>query len=439
MVGYKLSIIVPTFNLEDKLFKTFRSIQNQTIGFENIEVIFVDDQSSDRTVNILNNYASHFKNVSLYSTEANSGFAGKPRNIGLEKATADFVMFLDGDDELLRDSCEVLYNKIYYDACDVVVGGQINVFDGIHQHNPPSFYSEERIFENPIDMELLNISPAITAKIFKKQFLEENEIRFPEGIPGQDLVFLIEALLHSKKTFTLNDFYVYFRNVHDSSTTFNINEKYLYGLIDAYLLVCNLLNEFNVPCEIQEVVLSRHLNFLTTQISRADSLNKMDCEKISEIMNSDSFEELSQKYVFTNNQIFRQYFDNMSKGIYDNHELLNEILENKHLSYYDEVIENYDNLTSEVKELNDLNSSLSDESVNLKNRIVDLKVINSQLKDNIILSKEEVMGVREEFEELEKQQIHLEDKIKYLTIINKDLIKELNELKQMEKQTKNSE
>lgn len=172
MSDYKLSIIVPTFNLENEIDKAFDSIKSQTIGFENIEVIFVDDNSTDNTLDILNSYSDKYNNVKVLSTDENSGYAGKPRNIGLKHSTSDYVLFLDGDDQLLINACEVLYEKIQYSYVDIVIGGQINVFeDGIQQHNPPILSNkEENFFKNIIHYKLLSIRPAISAKLFKNHY-----------------------------------------------------------------------------------------------------------------------------------------------------------------------------------------------------------------------------------------------------------------------------
>ena len=122
MSEYKLSIIVPTYNLENEIDKTFKSIKSQSIGFENIEVIFVDDNSTDDTLNILNGYAKEYDNVTVISTDENSSYGGKPRNIGLKHSTADYVLFLDGDDQLLINACGVLFDKIVYSYADIVIG-----------------------------------------------------------------------------------------------------------------------------------------------------------------------------------------------------------------------------------------------------------------------------------------------------------------------------
>lgn len=212
MNEYKLSIIVPTFNLEECIGRAFDSVKSQTLGFNDIELIFVDDNSEDNTFNILKGYEKEYSNVKVFKTNINSCYAGKPRNIGLKESTSDYVLFLDGDDQLLEDSCEVLYNKIISTNADVIIGGQINVFsDGSRQYNPPLSSNDGNYFFNTINHKLLNVLPAISAKLFKKSIITDNNTLFPEGIPGQDLVFFQEVIINSNIVITLNNFYVYYR------------------------------------------------------------------------------------------------------------------------------------------------------------------------------------------------------------------------------------
>ena len=218
MSEYKLSIIIPTFNLENEIDNAFNSIKKQTMGFENIEVIFVDDKSTDNTLNKLNKYSNQFSNVKLLTTDKNSGYAGKPRNIGIQNATSDYILFLDGDDELLLNACEVLYDKIQFYNTDMVIAGHINVYgNGVCQHYPPLLHDNESYFENSLNPQLLNVNPAISAKLFNKFLLTKNNINFPENIPGEDLIFLLETIINSRNILTLNNFYAYYRNLDNDS------------------------------------------------------------------------------------------------------------------------------------------------------------------------------------------------------------------------------
>ena len=101
---YKISIIIPIFNVEFYIERCLFSIFNQTIGFENLEVILVDDVSNDRTHYIIEKYASRYDNIKYKILDENSGAAGKPRNVGIELASADYIMFIDPDDFFTNDA-----------------------------------------------------------------------------------------------------------------------------------------------------------------------------------------------------------------------------------------------------------------------------------------------------------------------------------------------
>ncbi len=126
---YKISIIIPVYNVENYIKDSLESIIRQSIGFKNLEVIMVNDCSTDKSGEIIDDYANKYENfIAIHSTK-NSGFAGTPRNMGMEKATSDFIMFLDADDIYKEDICEVFYNKITSEDVDVVSGNYILMKD----------------------------------------------------------------------------------------------------------------------------------------------------------------------------------------------------------------------------------------------------------------------------------------------------------------------
>ncbi|WP_082398007.1 glycosyltransferase family 2 protein [Methanobrevibacter arboriphilus] len=102
--------------------KTIDSVINQTIGFENIELIIIDDNSKDNTQQIINEYAKKYSNIKSKYLDENSGYPGKPRNIGIELSTSDYIIFLDSDDYFEKDACEILYEKINSEKADLVFG-----------------------------------------------------------------------------------------------------------------------------------------------------------------------------------------------------------------------------------------------------------------------------------------------------------------------------
>ena len=96
---YLISVIIPVYNAEKHLENAISSIINQSIEFKNIELILIDDNSNDKSQEIIKNYAKTYDNIiSIYSNK-NHGFPGFGRNQGIKNATADYIMFLDNDDE----------------------------------------------------------------------------------------------------------------------------------------------------------------------------------------------------------------------------------------------------------------------------------------------------------------------------------------------------
>ena len=382
MSEYKLSIIVPTYNLENEIDKTFKSIKSQSIGFEKIEVIFVDDNSTDNTLNILNEYAEEYGNITVISTDENSSYGGKPRNIGLKHSTADYVLFLDGDDQLLINACEVLYDKIIYSYADIVIGGQINVFeDGVMEHNPPVLSDkEENFFKNVKNYKLLSMRPAISAKLFKKSLLTNSNVKFPEGIPGEDLIFLLEAVLNSKSIITLTNRYIYYRNLYGTSTTLNLTEKYFYGLINAYLKVSDLLEKYNVPNNIQEVVFHSHLNFLGERAIYVKFFSENDDINLEKIFNSDEFNRLSDKNIFKSNKNFSYYFENMKNGEYNNREVLKAIYND--FDFDSPIITDLEYVKDEISRLNIMPNKIIEDNKYLKKTNIELSKELNQIKSS---------------------------------------------------------
>jgi glycosyltransferase involved in cell wall biosynthesis len=116
----KVSIIISTYNRRDLLKRAIKSALNQS--FDNLEVIVVDDCSTDKTEELVKNYMALDDRVRYFKTKVNCGFDSKPKNIGISKAKGDYVMFLDDDDFQRRDAVKILLKYIETTKCDVAYG-----------------------------------------------------------------------------------------------------------------------------------------------------------------------------------------------------------------------------------------------------------------------------------------------------------------------------
>ena len=282
----KISIIIPVYNVSGHIQRAFDSILNQTIGFENLEVIFVDDASTDGSDQIIKNYVDKYDNVKGFFLENNSGSAGKPRNVGISNATSDYVIFLDPDDLFMDNACEILFDEISSENCDIVSG--VHTLDGV---NPfpglwlQTLFGEESSAENKNEVNQMvdeNFSLRIesiderdsiitnhglSSKIFKKDFLIDNEITFPEKIVAQDSVFLFNAFLNASGIKFINKLiYRYCRDRTDgeNASASNIFSKgKLIERLDAYFKMFHLSLEKDRSKIFVKHLLLNKLNYFT--------------------------------------------------------------------------------------------------------------------------------------------------------------------------------
>lgn len=244
---FLISIIVPVFNSENYIHHTFNSIKNQSIGFENIELIFVDDYSTDNSRQIITDYSNNYSNVKSILLNENSGFGGLPRNVGVQNANSDYIMFLDSDDIFYQDACEKLYGEIHNNKLDVVFGYYVTNVDGVKSNH--IFFEDNFKIENISEnSDILICPPAIMSKIYKKSLILENNIEFSVGVPGEDLVFSTNYFIHANGIsfikFPVFEYIIRNSN-NEKSVSYERNKTYLSGLYDSYMKLYNLLLEFD--------------------------------------------------------------------------------------------------------------------------------------------------------------------------------------------------
>lgn len=215
----KVTVITASYNAENYIGKSIESVINQTIGFKNIQYIIVDDCSTDGTAEIINRYASEYKNITFVSLDKNNGSPGLPRNIGIELASAKYITFLDADDWLDHSGIESLYNILEESNDDYVVGKTIKVTDK----------GNSVIGEYASVMERRNISPfsiphffyhmGPTAKMMKLSLVNENNIRFPDMKFAEDKLFFIEVFLNVKTVSTTTSPIYYVNRTNDNTSS----------------------------------------------------------------------------------------------------------------------------------------------------------------------------------------------------------------------------
>ncbi|MCQ2960927.1 MAG: glycosyltransferase family 2 protein [archaeon] len=252
---YKISVIIPTFNSEEFLLETINSIKNQSLGFENIEVIIVDDGSTDNTKNILNNLSKQYDNIKPFFLEENTGTASEPRNVGIRNSTADYVMFIDSDDEYYPTMCEIMYKTItFYDAdiasCrynwDTKTSSKAP-YSFLDNFNPlrfkkfkGKFFEEERIIyldsidEFP-DIMTMGHPTMLWNKIIKKSVILDNNIVMPKGDLYEDVYLPAKVYLIAKGIVILNEFWGYSYQIRNEEDNKSLTHVYSISLLSKQL------------------------------------------------------------------------------------------------------------------------------------------------------------------------------------------------------------
>jgi CDP-glycerol glycerophosphotransferase len=196
-VAPDVSVVVIVYNDAARLPAAVDSVLGQTL--RNLEVIIVDDCSTDATPKVAARLAQHPK-VRLVRLERNSGGCSLPRNVGIDRARGRYVVFLDSDDTLDMHAClNLVAAAEEYDA-DLVSGVCVRVHhnrSGLTDTVPwwPEMYAERRVLDGVSQMPDLLRDTLSTNKCYRRSFLDANGLRFPVGFHYEDLLFSAKAYL----------------------------------------------------------------------------------------------------------------------------------------------------------------------------------------------------------------------------------------------------
>lgn len=268
----KVSIILPVYNVEKYIDETMDSITNQTMPIDDIEVIFVDDNSTDSSKKIIKKYINKYKHFKGVFLESNSGSCGKPRNVGINYITAEYVIFGDPDDIFLEDACENLYNNAKENNSDIVMGKFIQFDSKGLSYDKMDKVLTKKITNCKIEdyPNLLKTSYNMMKKVYKTDFIRENRLLFPENVISQDSVFTVESFFKAKRISYIPEFVFKYRireEKYNLSATQRINVKYFEDFIFVRNKVMELYEEYGKINYI-DTRYTRDVNWLLTQFER---------------------------------------------------------------------------------------------------------------------------------------------------------------------------
>ena len=203
MNNIKISIIVPVYNTENYLNRCLDSLVCQTLN--DIEIIIVNDGSHDNSQLIIDQYYKQYSEKIIPLIKENGGLS-EARNLGIKHAKGEYISFVDSDDYVEKDMCEKMYEKGIQTKSDVVCSPITFIWEN-NRKVKKSFFPDIDIFgkgilESPRILGIVS-SYAVT-KIYKRDFWNKNNFRFPVGQCFEDSALIYNILLKANKVESVN-------------------------------------------------------------------------------------------------------------------------------------------------------------------------------------------------------------------------------------------
>ncbi|CCY80092.1 glycosyltransferase group 2 family protein [Mycoplasma sp. CAG:877] len=257
-----ISVIVPIYNAEKYLNKCIDSLINQTK--KELEFILVNDGSTDKTEEIIKSYKdSRIK----YFKNKNQGI-GKTRNFGIEKATGKYIMFLDSDDYLKNNACEILYKNAEKAAADLAICDFYKIYDsGEEEKIKLLSFKPTTLRKTPSLVNEINLAP--WNKLYKKELITKNKIKFVENLKYEDAPFVIEAFSKAGKIIKVDEYLNYYL-IHGNSET-TVRDKRCFDILKIIDLIRkNTKNEAYLQEEINKLTVRIITNYTIQQRNQKD-------------------------------------------------------------------------------------------------------------------------------------------------------------------------
>ena len=280
-----LSIIVPVYNTSQYLVRCLNSLINQSLT--DIEIIIINDGSTDQSDEIIKQYLTHC-NIAYVKLEKNMGL-GYARNLGIEKSSGKYIAFVDSDDWVDLDFFKILTDTMIRDHTDIVVGGVKNEWNNINSTSLRYDYVYPNIISANQALDLLTkntnnnyfISPVVWNKIYKRELLSSNQLRFMDNSYWEDDIFSFKAISYARNiSLVPNIYYHYYQR--DTSIMNSISKKH----------ITDLLMSFK---QLKNSIVNEKLN--ATKIQYQAMFDRCACTLIKMIDNNEKDPDLKKKYI----------------------------------------------------------------------------------------------------------------------------------------------
>ena len=231
MTNPKVSVIVPIYNAEAFLVPCVKSVLAQTL--EDIEVLLIDDGSSDSSAVICRHFMQQDSRVTVINKE-NEGVSAT-RNLGLKWAKGEYIAFIDADDTLIEQALEILVQTLEEKQVDAVFANYFYYYNDRKVYRGPRIpggvYPVAEIRSQLIDDGTLSgiLFGSVWAALYKRELIEQHHIRFQEDVAlNEDGLFNVMYLLQAESCCYLNDqhLYGYRKEIESVTSRFQLNKNF---------------------------------------------------------------------------------------------------------------------------------------------------------------------------------------------------------------------
>lgn len=257
----KITIIIPVYNTENYLRKCLDSVCNQTLS--ELEIICINDASTDNSLELLKEYSLKDKRIKLINFKENKG-AAVARNFGINNANGEYIAFLDSDDYPETDSYyEQLYTKAKQENADIVKGSYKDSCTG----------AVDNVINARIKEDKNNFCSTYCSAIFKKNFVKENGILFPELKDMEDPVFAFKCALKANLVEVVDNLNLIITKRQDSITAQVPSLEQLLDKTKGLQTFCKIANEAeHLSKNTYADVVSRWLSVVTQDVLQYNNL-----------------------------------------------------------------------------------------------------------------------------------------------------------------------
>lgn len=306
--SFDVSIIIPVYNVEKYIKKCLDSVFDQENS--TIQVIIVNDGSTDNSYKIIETYLKLHQNI-VYIQQENQGLS-MARNNGLKFALGEYVMFLDSDDYIEKNSVYKIYNKANQMNLDILIFGYRKVFDDIENNSfdmVNNIFEENKIYTGDLVSQRMltgDIKGYTCDKLFKHEYLKNKNLKFEPNIYIEDYFPIFKIIYNCQKIGFSKDVFYNYRQREDSISN-SKNEKLLRDFIISIENVLGYIKQCNIKFD-EKYIDAYKIESFNFILSIFYELNKKSLSKIYLKFDDEGYKnyQVSLKNVLTNKYISKK-------------------------------------------------------------------------------------------------------------------------------------